>query len=292
MPDFGLLKVFLRELLGIRSLDRSLRLISNMSAEGQVHAMEHGGDVKGRTAAGYLFHAAHICRTIQGCNTVIDLGCGTGVQLIQVAQLNPQVQFIGVDHSRAMLDAAARYSAANAVENVEFLLDNIEDLRSVDSASVDGVISTMTLHHLVDIGGLTRCFSEISRILKPNGVVYIEDFGRLKCESSVKYFVGRGDQGDQDGFLELYEASMRAAFMAEELRTIAGSMLPTDVQIYKTFPIPFLVVVKTPGIELTDGQEQKLGHGLASLNSLQRQDYRDLALAFRLGGLSDGIPKS
>jgi ubiquinone/menaquinone biosynthesis C-methylase UbiE len=292
MPELALLKMFLRELMGVRSLNRSLHQISNMSVERQIDVMEHGGGAEGRTAAGYLFHSAHICRTIQGCNTVVDLGCGTGVQLLQVAQLNKEVQFIGVDKSKTMLDAAARSAVANQVENVDFLSEDFLDLRSVESASVDGVISTMTLHHLANVGELTRCFSEISRILRPGGVVYIEDFGRLKCESSVKYFVSRGDMGKPDGFSELYGASMRAAFLAEELRAIAGSVLPISVRVFNTFPIPFLVVAKTPDVGLAAGQKQKLAAGLNALDSLRRRDYQELALAFRLGGLSDGIPRA
>lgn len=290
MPDLDLLKMFLRELVGVRSLSRSLHPLSSISVEARIDAMGHGGSAKGRTAAGYLFHSTQICRTIQGCRTIVDLGCGIGVQLFQVAQLNPQVQFIGVDKSPAMLDAAVCYAEANSIENVGFLSDDFTDLRSIRSASVDGVISTMSLHHLSDTGELSRCFSEISRILRPGGATYIEDFGRLKCERSVDYFVSRGALGKRDRFSELYEASMRAAFLAEELSAYAGSILPTRARVFSTFPIPFLVVVKTPGSDLTAIQKQVLAEHLDTLGAPQRRDYQELALAFRLGGLAAEVP--
>jgi len=290
MPDLGLLKLFLRELFRARSLSRSLQPLSDISVEAQIDAMGHGGSAEGRTAAGYLFHSAQICSTIQGCETIVDLGCGTGVQLIQVAQINPQTQFIGVDRSPAMLDAAVCYAEANSIENVSFLADDLTDLRSIRSASVDGVISTMSLHHLPGTSELSSCFSEISRILRPAGAIYIEDFGRLKCEGSVDYFVSRDALGKRDSFSQLYEASMRAAFLAEELRTYAGSMLPTRTRVFSTFPIPFLVVLKTPGADLTASQKRALAEHLDTLGAPQRRDYQELALAFRLGGLAAETP--
>lgn len=290
MVDLGLFKVFLRELIGVRNLNRSLNPLSSISLERQIHAMDNGGNADGRAAAGYLFHSLQICRTIQGCKKIVDLGCGTGVQLFHVARLNPRLQFIGVDISKAMLNAAAGYAKANSIENVEFLTDDFTDLRSIGSSSIDGVISTMSMHHLSDTDELSRCFSEISRIVRPDGAIYIEDFGRLKCENSVNYFVSRGAMGKRDSFSDLYGASMRAAFLVDELRLSAGSILPRHVRVFTTFPIPFLVVAKTPGADLTASQSRMIAEHLNSLDASQRRDYKDLALAFRLGGLETQFP--
>jgi SAM-dependent methyltransferase len=289
VTDLGLLRVFLREILGIRTLERSHHDIAKISAERWVEAMENGGAISGRSAAGYLFHSAQICRTIQGCRTVVDLGCGTGVQLLQVAKLNPDVDFIGVDRSLVMLREAAKKAAANAVKNVSFLFSDITELKAIASASVDGVLSTMTLHHIAGLGEVSLCFREISRILKPGGSVYIEDFGRMKSERSLKYFVSRGNSGDADSFSELYGASMRAAFAANELRTLAKASLPIDVRVFNTRPVPFLVVAKTPAHQCSPDQQRQLAAWFSRLEPTRKGDYRDLALAFRLGGLGEEI---
>ena len=54
--------------------------------------------------------------------------------------------------------------------------------------SVDGLISTMALHHLPTVGHLEACFAEIRRVLKPEGAVYLADFGRLRSLKSVLFF--------------------------------------------------------------------------------------------------------
>jgi SAM-dependent methyltransferase len=217
-----------------------------LSVDTLITAMTTGGRADGRTAAGYLFHSAQICTAIAGCGTVVDLGCGTGEQLLQVAELNPATRFVGVDRSQSMLDVAAARARERQLDNVEFLRAELADLRDLQTASVDAVVSTMTLHHLPDTGAAAACLDEMRRILRPGGAVYIEDFGRLRSAKSIDYFVLRSDAGAPDAFSSLYRASLHAAFAAAELRDLAAAHLPEEVRFPRTVPIPFLIVLATP----------------------------------------------
>src|SRR5690606_28242381 len=111
---------------------------------------------------------------------VVDLGCGPATQLVQIAELNPEVSFHGVDLSETMLQRAADYAKERGVGNVRFSHGDITRLDQLGDRSVDGVMSTMVLHHLPTLDHLRKCFKEVARILKPGGAVYLTDFGRLK----------------------------------------------------------------------------------------------------------------
>lgn len=51
---------------------------------------------------------------------VLDVGCGTGAWLIELAQTYPQNQFIGIDISQRMIDDAQKQAESVGVNNIEF----------------------------------------------------------------------------------------------------------------------------------------------------------------------------
>ena len=108
-------------------------------------------------AAAYLFHTARISQVIQGCREVVDLGCGPATQLCQVAGLNPGIRFTGVDLSPSMLGSARAHVAESGLDNVVVAEGDITRLEAFRSASVDGVVSTLALHHLPSFGHLEAC---------------------------------------------------------------------------------------------------------------------------------------
>lgn len=282
MSRFGLLATVLRELAGRRVQPRGPSPLAVLGETGLLRAMREGGQVDGRTAAGYAFHSACIGRLLQGRRHCLDLGCGSGVQLLQLAAFNPAVHFTGIDRSELLLEAARADAAKAGLTNVEFLREEVTGLPSVASASVDAVVSTMTLHHLPDTAALQACLRTIARVLQPGGAVYLEDFGRLKHGSSVEHFVSRDAPEPPDAFSTLYRLSLHAAFTRAELTAAAAACLP-QAQVQATAPIPFLVVIKTaegPGVPAPGTAHSPL----AGLQEAQRRDLAALRQAFALGG--------
>ena len=110
--------------------------------------------------------------------TVLDLGCGAGIDVFIAAQLvGPRGRVIGADMTPAQLEVARRNVApimANigyAEPNVEFVDCRIEALPLPD-ASVDVVISNCVINLSEDKSAV---FREIGRVLKPGGEFYIAD---------------------------------------------------------------------------------------------------------------------
>jgi arsenite methyltransferase len=223
---------------------------------------------------------------------VVDLGCGPATQLAQIASFNPDTAFIGVDLSPTMLESARKHVDACGLKNVTFSDGDITKLTQFDDHSVDGVISTMVLHHLPTREHLVACFRQISRILKPGGAVYLTDFARLKSLKSAIAFAYMNADRQPHIFSLDYERSLRAAFLYEDFVDVTRQCLPDSVKPYTTFLVPFLVVLRTTPRQMGTEVREKLNALRKSLPLRYRRDLEDLRLFLRLGGLSGDPFKS
>jgi ubiquinone/menaquinone biosynthesis C-methylase UbiE len=241
--------------------------------------------------ASYLFHSAHISQTIAGCERVLDLGCGSATQLAQIAQLNPQTAFLGIDLSEEMLGNARRHVASLGLSNVEFIHGDISRLNGLEDASFDGIICTMALHHLPEEEDLRRCLQEITRVLKQDGALYLVDFGRLKSLKSVIFFAYMNRANDPHLFSLDYERSMRAAFLHEDFVRLAGEELPSHVEVYRTFMAALLVLLKTPDrAPLTEKQRAEVFAIKDRIEDRYQSILSDIRRLFRWGGFKGNDP--
>lgn len=287
LPRLSLLPVLLREILGPRTFPREPEPDLVMDNEEQVQAYARAGRIDGVMASAYLYHSARISRTIHGCKQVIDLGCGPATQLAQVAQLNPDVHFTGVDLSGEMLQNARAHISALNLPNVDFIQDDISKLDKLPDNSCDGVISTMALHHLPTRVHLEGCFSQVSRVLASGGAIYFTDFGRLKSLKSVLYFAYMNRKHQPHIFSLDYERSLRAAFEFNDFSHFAEYYLPTGTNVSSTALVPFLVLAKTPDRNIPDELTVTLKKMRLELPFRYRRDLDDLRLFFRIGGNQD-----
>jgi len=251
----------------------------------QVKAYAEAGRADGLMAAAYLFHSARISQVIQGCTEVVDLGCGPATQLCQVAQLNPAIRFTGVDLSPSMLASANAHVRQHSLGNVTLAEGDITRLAAFGAHSFDGVISTLALHHLPSTAHLEACFDEIARVLRPGGAIYLADFGRLKSLKSVLYFAYMNAKHQPHVFSLDYERSLRAAFLADELRALATRRLPKGVRVHCTFLAPLLVAIQTDPKPLPRDLQARLVAMRQRLPRRYRIDLDELRQFFRLGGL-------
>lgn len=157
---------------------------------------------------------------------MLDLGCGPAPQLAQIAQFNHDIRFTGLDLSSNTLADAKRHVEAFGLENVALRQGDITRLDAFDDHSLDGVISTMALHHLPTLEHLDKCFAEVRRVLKPGGALYLTDFGRLKSLHSVIFFTYLNARHQPHLFSLDYERSLRAAFLKEDFVSLAAKYFP------------------------------------------------------------------
>ena len=118
---------------------------------------------------------------IERGETVLDLGCGAGTDLLVAAQMTgSEGQAIGVDMTPTMVERARRSAAEMELANVEVHESLIERLPAADE-SVDVVISNGVIDLVPDKAAV---FSEIWRVLRAGGRLQIADvvIHRPVCE--------------------------------------------------------------------------------------------------------------
>ena len=287
MPNIALIPTFLRECLVSRSLPREPEPDLVMDDPEQVAAYVEAGRIDGVMAAAYLFHSARISQVVQGCQTVLDLGCGPATQLAQIAQFNPDIRFTGIDLSPNMLADAEQHIEALRLPNVAFRQADITRLEAFEDQSMDAVISTMALHHLPTLEHLNTCFAEVRRVLKPGGALYLTDFGRLKSLYSVIFFAYLNARYQPHLFSLDYERSLRAAFLKEEFEALTATYFSPGAQLVSTFKVPFLVVIKTADHPLPEVLRQRIATMRTALKPRYRRDLNDMRSFFALGGLKN-----
>lgn len=104
---------------------------------------------------------------------VLELGCGTGKLWQKNTSRIPNSWDITLtDFSEGMLNDAK----TNLKENIGRFKFKITDAQKIPfkDSSFDGVIANNMLYHVSDID---RAFSEIQRVLKPNGIFYASTVG-------------------------------------------------------------------------------------------------------------------
>lgn len=287
MNKFALFPVLLRERFGDRTLPREPEPDLVMDDPDQVAAYDKAGSIDGLMASAYLFHSARVSQVIQGCKDVVDLGCGPAIQLCQIAQINPDISFHGIDLSPTMLDNARANVARLGLTNVRFSAGDITELDFLPNASVDGVISTMALHHLPTLDHLHRCFRGVHRILRPGGALYLVDFSRLKRLKTVLFFAYQNSRHQPHLFTLDYERSLRAAFEQADFKAATQAELPGRGHVFSTFMVPMLTVIKTEDRPLQVAQRGLVRNLLKTMPARYRSDLNDMRMFFRLGGLKD-----
>jgi len=115
----------------------------------------------------------HRIGPIQPGETVLDIGCGAGMDLLLAARrTGPTGSVIGVDLTPAMIERAKRAAIkAGLWETIEIRRGTAEEL-PVESASVDVVISNGVLNLSPD---KLSAFEEIYRVMKAGGRFYLAD---------------------------------------------------------------------------------------------------------------------
>ncbi len=106
----------------------------------------------------------------RGVARLLDVGCGTGRALRQIAIAHPDLELLGLDLSRYYLDEARavlrRRRAALAVGNGEAL--------PVGAGRLDAVTCVYLLHEL-PLDARRRVLAEARRVLRPGGLLVLED---------------------------------------------------------------------------------------------------------------------
>ncbi len=114
---------------------------------------------------GFLFPLYQKILSDGSGNIILDFGCGPGRFSGKLAEFF-QAQVIGVDPIKKLIDLAP------AAANVEYRL-MAEGIIPLEENSVDSVFICLVFGSITDSAVLTKTVSEIERVLKPGGSVFL-----------------------------------------------------------------------------------------------------------------------
>jgi ubiquinone/menaquinone biosynthesis C-methylase UbiE len=115
--------------------------------------------------------ADDLARSAPDHGSLLDVGTGPGVLLMELAHRRPRLQLTGIDLSSDMVAAAERNLGAFGDRATARVAD-VVDLPFPDE-SFDLIVSSMSLHHWDQP---EAAVAELARVLRPGGRVYIYDF--------------------------------------------------------------------------------------------------------------------
>jgi SAM-dependent methyltransferase len=114
----------------------------------------------------------HLIGTIHAGETIVDIGCGAGMDLLLAARrVGSSGKAIGIDMTPDMRDRARSAAAAVGLRHVEVMEGDAISLPLPD-ASVDVVISNGVLNLVPE---KDKAFREIVRVLRPGGRLQFAD---------------------------------------------------------------------------------------------------------------------
>lgn len=286
MPSLSVMKVMLKEMMTSQQIPRTPEPTLVMDDPEQVRAYTRAGREDGVMAPVYLFHGTQVCQIIRPGERVLDLACGPATQLCLIARLNPDCHFTGLDLSPEMLVRARELVASMGLDNVDFMEGSITDLSRLTTGSMDAVMSTMALHHLPNTAALDATYREAARVLKPDGGLYLADFGRLKRADSIDYFANQYQDRQPPLFTLDYFNSLHAAFTLQDFQHACKQAFGARARVQSTWNVPYMVVTKTEARrDPPDALKAALGRIHDAMPDYHQRDFADLSTFFGLGGV-------
>jgi ubiquinone/menaquinone biosynthesis C-methylase UbiE len=105
----------------------------------------------------------------------VDLGCGPGLLVLELARQAPGLEVVGVDLSAEMVDLGEENARRAGLEEwVSFRQGDAQQIPFEDG-SLDLLVSTLSLHHWSDPQAV---LDEIARVLRPGGAFLVFDLRR------------------------------------------------------------------------------------------------------------------
>ncbi|MES1221739.1 MAG: class I SAM-dependent methyltransferase [Bacteroidota bacterium] len=131
------------------------------------------------------------------CKTVMDIGCGSGRNLVYFLQNNFEV--FGIDQNAASIEQVKKLSSALAPENSldNFRVSLIEEM-PFKNEQFDLVISSAVFHFAKDLTRFDKMLQSSWRVLKPGGFLFARLASDIGIENKVTS-IGSGRYHLPDG---------------------------------------------------------------------------------------------
>ena len=153
----------------------------------------------------YPFTAKQLS-TAENCH-ILDLGCGTGLELEAYYPLNPSARVTGIDLSQGMLLALEKKFVH---KNISLICGSYFDVPFGVSA-FDNAVSVESLHHFTKEDKIPL-YAKLRRALKDGGYFVLTDYFSMSDEEERMHFLNlsvlKAKQGIDDDTLYHYDTPL------------------------------------------------------------------------------------
>ena len=149
---------------------------------------------------------------------ILDLGCGTGLELMETFRLNPTARVTGIDLAPGMLNALREKFPDKALELV---CGSYFDVPFGEDA-FDAAVSVESLHHFTQAEKIPL-YRRLHAALKPDGFFILTDFfastDEIEHERRAELLRLRREQHIEDGQFYHFDTPLTVPHEIEALRT-------------------------------------------------------------------------
>ena len=153
--------------------------------------------------------------TAENC-CILDLGCGTGLELQEYYKLNSSAKVTGIDLSQGMLTELQRKFVG---KNITLILDSYFDVPLGENV-FDAAVSVESLHHFTKEEKVTL-YTKLHRALKDGGYFVLTDYFSLSDEEERVHrqnlIALKAEQGITDDEFYHYDTPLTVKHESEAL---------------------------------------------------------------------------
>ena len=153
--------------------------------------------------------------TTENCH-ILDLGCGTGLELEEYYLLNPSARVTGIDLSQGMLSALKKKFVD---KDITLICDSYFDV-PFDVSLFDGAVSVESLHHFTKKEKVPL-YAKLHKALKYGGYFVLTDYFSLSDEEEQMHRQSlstlKREQGITDDEFYHYDTPLTVKHEAEAL---------------------------------------------------------------------------
>ena len=190
------------------------------------------------SAAEFYPFTAGMLPTAENCH-ILDLGCGTGLELAYYLAENPSAGITGIDLSRGMLNALRKKFRR---ENMELICGSYFDVPFGESC-FDAAVSVESLHHFTKEAKIPL-YAKLCRSLKPGGYFILTDYFSLTEREEQTSFAElarlKAEQDISDEELYHFDTPLTVQHETEALREAGFS----SVEVLKNWGPTFTIKAK------------------------------------------------
>lgn len=141
---------------------------------------------------------------LSGGERALDLGCGRGMVLIQVAALLPDGRATGIDLWRGKDQSGNTGEVTRRNAELEGVSGRVglvtADMRSLpfEDGSFDLVVSSLAVHNIPDPDGRAQAVTEAYRVLAPGGRLLLADFQHAPDYAATLRTLSAGEPAVRD----------------------------------------------------------------------------------------------